>query len=101
MAKTSGNCYRGVQPERLARVLSRRCPRNAMAFCFKRGTETLRRSAPGMPSLEEIVFEARRLQPRERAELLDRLCGDDTALREQVMERLRESSPQWWDLEDL
>jgi serine/threonine protein kinase/Tfp pilus assembly protein PilF len=54
-----------------------------------------------MPSLEEIVFEARRLPPRERAELLDRLCGDDTALREQVMARLRESSPQWWDLEEL
>ncbi|HKE95707.1 MAG TPA: serine/threonine-protein kinase, partial [Povalibacter sp.] len=50
-------------------------------------------------SFEEIVRHAESLGPGERLAFLRDACGDDETLYERAFDRLRASSPQWWDLE--
>lgn len=50
-------------------------------------------------SFEDLVQQAESLGPRERAAFLRRACGQDEVLYQRACDRLRASSPQWWDLE--
>ncbi|HEY5807183.1 MAG TPA: tetratricopeptide repeat protein [Povalibacter sp.] len=56
-------------------------------------------SSRGSMTFDEIVREAEALGPRERLAFLREACGADGTLFERAFDRLRASSPDWWDLE--
>jgi serine/threonine-protein kinase len=51
----------------------------------------------GPPTLDEIVRRAEALSEDERVPFLVGACANDAFLLSQAIERLRQSSPQWWD----
>ncbi len=48
-------------------------------------------------ALDDLVRQAEALNADERLPFLQRACADNEALLSQAMDRLRRSSPQWWD----
>lgn len=51
-------------------------------------------------SFEDLIRHAELLGPKERFRFLREACGADEALFDRARDRMRASSPDWWDLED-